>query len=146
MIHSRLLVFFQFFFLGLLLLSWNTQVLLYSAEIKLFFMALAVALFIWTVLYNRLGNFNIVPEIKHGCELITQGPYRFIRHPMYSGVTLIALAEMVSLFSLWKIPVLLFLIGILYLKASREEKFWCEKTPEYVEFQKRTKMFIPFVL
>jgi protein-S-isoprenylcysteine O-methyltransferase Ste14 len=109
-------------------------------------MALAVALFIWTVLYNRLGNFNIVPEIKHGCELITQGPYRFIRHPMYSGVTLIALAEMVSLFSLWKIPVLLFLIGILYLKASREEKFWCEKTPEYVELQKRTKMFIPFVL
>jgi len=143
---SRLLVFFQFFFLGLLFLPWETQSIAYGTELKLFFMASAVVLFIWTVLYNRLGNFNIVPDIKDGCELITEGPYRFIRHPMYSGVTLIALAEVVSLFSLWKVPVLILLIVVLYLKASREEKFWCAKTEEYKAFQKKTKMFIPFVL
>jgi len=143
---SHLLVFFQFFFLGLLFLSWETKTLAYSAELKLFFMACAVVLFLWTIFYNRLGNFNIVPEIKHGCELITKGPYRFIRHPMYSGVTLIALAEIVSLFSLWKIPILVLLILVLYLKASREENFWCERTEEYRAFQKKTKMFIPFLL
>lgn len=143
---SHLLVFLQFFFLGLLFLPMNTHSVLYGAELKLFFMGLAIVLFIWTAFYNRVGNFNIIPDIKEGCVLITTGPYRFIRHPMYSGVTLIALAEVVSLFSLWKLLVLVLLIVVLYFKASREEKFWCEKTPEYLVFQKKTKMFIPFVL
>jgi len=143
---SYLLVFLQFFSLVLLFLPFQTQSLSYGFELKWFFMSSALLLFIWTVLYNRLGNFNIVPEIKHGCELITEGPYSFIRHPMYAGVTLIAFAEIVSIFSLWKIPVLVLLIMVLFFKARREEKLWCAKTPEYLEFQKKTKMFIPFIL
>lgn len=143
---SHLLVFLQFVSLGLLFISVGTYSLAYGGVLKLFFMGSAVALFVWVAFYNRIGNFNIVPEIKQGSELITQGPYRFIRHPMYAGVTLIALAEIISLFALWKVPVFILLMVVLYLKASREERLWCAKSDEYRAFQKKTKMFIPFVL
>ncbi|MDQ3261228.1 MAG: hypothetical protein M3Q00_10690, partial [Pseudomonadota bacterium] len=48
----------------------------------------SIALGIYTLLYNRLGNFNIRPEPKASGRLITSGPYRLIRHPMYSALTL----------------------------------------------------------
>ena len=49
-------------------------------------MIAAVAVLVWTSRYNRLGNFNILPEIKEGCELIQTGTYHFVRHPMYTLV------------------------------------------------------------
>ena len=143
---SHLLVFLQFFSLGLLFLPFNVQVLPYSLEVKNLFLLLAVLLFIWVVFHNKLGNFNIVPEIKEGCKLVTSGPYKYIRHPMYTGVMLIALAEIVGAFAFWKLLVLFVLVVVLYLKASREENFWCAKTQEYENLKKHTKMFIPFVL
>jgi len=118
----------------------------YAWIVALIFLLLAFVVLFWTSKHNRVGNFNIMPELREGCRLITTGPYQFIRHPMYTSVVLIAIAALSYGFTLWKIGVFFCLVLILYLKASKEEKLWCNKTHEYKVYQDRTKMFIPFIL
>ncbi len=142
---SHLLVFGQFFSLALLMLPFSTTYVEYGEYFSFTCNAIAIVLALWIFTHNRLGNFNIIPDIKEDCTLVKSGPYRFIRHPMYSAVLLFGLSTF-SMFGYWKILVFIALIVILYLKAKREEMFWCAKTPEYEAYQKETKMFIPFIL
>ena len=45
----------------------------------------SVALIAWAIIHNRPGNFNIRPTPKVRGVLVTTGPYRWIRHPMYTS-------------------------------------------------------------
>jgi len=47
-----------------------------------------MALGIITLAFNRIGNFSIYPTPKPGGVLVTGGPYRWIRHPMYTALML----------------------------------------------------------
>ena len=91
---SHILVSIQFILLGLLLLPYEVVYLSYGTYFSLTCNALALGLALWTFKHNRLGNFNIIPDIKEGCQLITSGPYAYIRHPMYSAVLLFALGTL----------------------------------------------------
>jgi len=140
--YSRSLVFTQFFLIGIMVI--------FSRGILTSWFALGILLFgilfgFWTISYNRLGNFNIRPELKEGCELITTGPYRFVRHPMYTSVLLITLAMAVAtpIYMQWSSFVLLVLV--LALKSIREERLWCEGSEVYKEYMQGTKRFIPFI-
>ncbi|MBC7379657.1 MAG: hypothetical protein H7346_19775 [Burkholderiaceae bacterium] len=48
----------------------------------------SIALAIWTISYNKPGNFNICPLPKTHGVLVTTGPYKCICHPMYTSVFL----------------------------------------------------------
>ena len=140
--YSRSLVFTQFFLIGIMVI--------FSRGILSSWLALSILLFgilfgFWTIRHNRLGNFNIRPELKEGCALITTGPYHFVRHPMYTSVLLIALAMAVAtpIYMQWSSFVLLVLV--LALKSIREERLWCEGSEVYKEYMQNTKRFIPFI-
>ena len=45
---------------------------------------------------NRPGNFNIRPTPKPGARLVRSGPYRWLRHPMYSSLLLAGMAALVG--------------------------------------------------
>ena len=107
---------------------------------------LSIALAIWTLAHNRLGNFNIHPAPKASGVLITSGPYRHIRHPMYSavllgGAALAAAAEPGWAWLLWAA-----LLGVLWAKASLEEVWLREHYPPYDAYCQSSKRFIPGVL
>ena len=146
MFISRLLVFLQFLFLCLLFMPIYLIPVPYAWIFSFVSLSLALKLLLWTSVHNKLGNFNIIPEIKDGCKLIRSGPYKFIRHPMYTSVVLIALGVLGYWFAFFKIGVILGLILVMVFKAKREEQFWCEHSAEYSRYQEKTKMFIPFVL
>ena len=146
MFLSRFLVFLQFSFLALLCMPFYLIPLQYAWIVSFISISLCLKLLIWTSYHNKIGNFNIVPEIKEGCELIQTGPYRFIRHPMYTAIVLAGLSAMFYGFALFKLVLMVGLVLVLFVKAKREEKFWCEHTLAYTKYQKNTKMFIPFVL
>jgi protein-S-isoprenylcysteine O-methyltransferase Ste14 len=105
----------------------------------------AVMLGLWAVAYNRPGNFNIHPEPKASGILVTGGPYRYIRNPMYSALLLFAAAEVVAYRDQWKIACWIALALVLLDKSILEERFLRVRFPDYAAYAKRVRRFIPFL-
>lgn len=107
---------------------------------------LSVLLGVWTLAYNRLGNFNIHPAPKASGALVTRGPYRMIRHPMYSAV-LLGAAAMAWLVPPW-VGVLAWvaLVLVLVTKASVEERWLRERHADYAAYCQQSKRFVPWLL
>lgn len=99
----------------------------------------------WTLMHNRLGNFNVHPQPKAGGVLVTSGPYRWVRHPMYSTVLLAAAAlACVSAQGLaWGVWLALF--GVLLAKATLEEQCLREHYSQYAAYCRQCKRFVPGV-
>jgi protein-S-isoprenylcysteine O-methyltransferase Ste14 len=98
------------------------------------FMTLSTAFTVWGMWALR-RSFSITVEAR---ELVASGPYRFIRHPIYSGE--IAAATTVALwrFSWPNIALLAIFIGIQLTRARMEEVKLELNFPEYREYAKRT--------
>ena len=111
----------------------------------LFLLAFSVVLGVWTLGHNRWGNFNVRPELRRGARLVTGGPYRRIRHPMYASVLLGVGALVVADSRPWRIALLVALLIVLMLKAAREEEYLRAAFPEYAAYASRTWRLIPFV-
>ena len=141
--YSRLLVFLQFLLIALVLLPKKSTPL---CPFWWLFIVVSGAVTVWTFRHNRLGNFNVVPDIKEDAKLITTGPYRYIRHPMYSAL-FFGMLGVVCYLSHWINWLLLgMLVIVLTLKARREERLWCDHHDGYACYKEGTKLFIPFVL
>ena len=94
---------------------------------------------------NQIGNFNIRPDIKYGCHLITDGIYRYVRHPMYSSVLLIMLGIVFLYMNIYEVVLYLILVVDLLVKMLYEESLWVCKSKEYVEYMQKTKRLIPYI-
>ncbi len=100
---------------------------------------------VWALASNRPGNFNIRPVPREGGRLIRSGPYRHIRHPMYTSVIACGLACALALGSAWSVLALLVLVGVLVAKASIEERAMARVHPDYADYQAHTRRFVPGV-
>jgi protein-S-isoprenylcysteine O-methyltransferase Ste14 len=79
-------------------------------------------------------------------ELVTSGPYRFVRHPIYSGLLLAVLGTALAVSLYWLIA-LSFLVAYFTYSATVEERLLTTSFPgEYARYKAHTKMLIPFVL
>jgi len=136
------LVTLQFSLIGILLLvlplSLNPMVLLMQ-----FF---AVVLGLWAVQTMHLGHFNIVPDPMPDIELVTHGPYRYIRHPMYSSIILFFFPLVVLNLDWLSLSLYANLFIILFIKLSYEEVLLVENLPDYEDYQQTSKKLIPFIL
>jgi protein-S-isoprenylcysteine O-methyltransferase Ste14 len=108
------------------------------------FTAIGIGFAIWARVY--LGrNWSPRPAMKEHHELVTTGPYAYVRHPIYTGVMLAALgtALMGTIFGIGMFVI----ISINFaLRIGKEEKIMLELFPnQYPEYRKRTKRLVPFV-
>lgn len=101
---------------------------------------------LWIFTHNRVGNFNITPEIRQNAKLIVTGPYQFVRHPMYSSLILFMFGIVLHWFSFINLVFLFIMTASLSLKAFREEKLWFVFDDSYADYKKRTTMIIPYIL
>ncbi|MDX1351513.1 MAG: methyltransferase [Thiomicrorhabdus sp.] len=108
--------------------------------------AFAVFIGLWAVQAMHLGHFNIVPDPMPDIELVTDGPYRFIRHPMYFSIILFFLPLVVVDSSWIGLALYAALILALFIKLSYEESLLIEKLPHYQIYQQQTKKLIPFLM
>lgn len=104
-----------------------------------------LALAVWA--RRHIGrNWGMPMTRKEEPELVTTGPYRVIRHPIYSGILLAMIGTAVAVNLYW---LLIFAIMAAYFiySAVMEERLLSSAMPDaYPEYRARTKMLIPFLL
>jgi protein-S-isoprenylcysteine O-methyltransferase Ste14 len=98
-----------------------------------------------TIYFNRIGNFSIYPEIKYNASLITNGPYKYIRHPMYTSLFIMMLGITIYNSHYINFIGLAILIPTLIAKAYIEESLLKNHFSTYSSYMEKTKKFIPFI-
>jgi len=93
------------------------------------------------------GNWSSDVTFKQGHELIKTGPYRFVRHPIYTGLLIMGLGTAFEIGRL-RCFVGLVVVGIgFWIKLKQEEKLLLRHFPDdYPAYQKRVKALVPFVV
>jgi protein-S-isoprenylcysteine O-methyltransferase Ste14 len=106
--------------------------------------AAGIAFAIWARMH--LGrNWSGTPSIKEEHELVTSGPYRFVRHPIYTGMILALFGSALVAGVLWLIVFLFFTANFLY-RIPVEERYMMQLFPnQYPKYKKRAKALIPFI-
>jgi protein-S-isoprenylcysteine O-methyltransferase Ste14 len=106
--------------------------------------ALGLAFAIWARVH--IGrNWGHPMTQKDEPELVTSGPYRFVRHPIYSGILAAGIGTALALSWFWLVPFAVSGIYFIYA-ATVEERFLAERFPDtYPPYKRSTKMLVPFV-
>ena len=92
-------------------------------------------------------NWSGVVTLKEGHELVDRGPYRFVRHPIYTGILTMFFATALALGHLAGFAATLLMFASFWIKLRDEEKLMLQQFPErYADYRRRTKSIIPFVL
>ena len=144
-VPSSALVTLQLALIAVLVVGTRWPVPARAWPLTLFLLAMAVVLGLWTLGFNRWGNFNIRPELRSGAKLVTGGPYRWIRHPMYASVLLGVGALVYADPRAWRIALLVGLLVVLMAKAAREEAYLRAAFPQYSAYASRTWRLVPFI-
>jgi len=110
------------------------------------FILLAITLAIWAILSMMKGKFRISPIPADEAVLISEGPYKWIRHPMYSAIFLGVIGLFTFHFSWIKLGLFLALVIVLSIKLKWEEKMLSKKFSDYQAYKKHTKRIIPFII
>jgi protein-S-isoprenylcysteine O-methyltransferase Ste14 len=105
--------------------------------------ALGIGLAIWARLY--LGrNWGMPMSVKENAELITTGPYAYVRNPIYAGIMLAALGS--ALIDWWWAVFLACAVAYFAYSAKVEDRILLRAFPDtYPAYKRRTKSLIPFI-
>jgi protein-S-isoprenylcysteine O-methyltransferase Ste14 len=115
------------------------------AGLGLVLFALGLGFAIWARVH--IGrNWGTPMTQKVEPELVTSGPYRFVRHPIYSGILVAGVGTAVALSWFWLAAVGVAGIYFVY-SATVEERYLTQQFPDaYPAYRRSTKMLVPFVL
>jgi protein-S-isoprenylcysteine O-methyltransferase Ste14 len=111
--------------------------------------AAGAALGAWALTANRPGNFNIRPQPRAGAVFVHRGPYRWIRHPMYSALLLAGLGavRMAGGDAGWASPAgwaaWAALLAVLWAKSAVEEHALLRVFDGYAAYRQRSGRFLP---
>ena len=108
--------------------------------------AFGVSFSIWA--RRQLGaNWSGVPSLKKGHTLITSGPYSFVRHPIYTGLLFGVIGSALVLGTLASLIVISLTIIMVLIRIPQEEGLMKgEFGDAYIDYQKRAKAIIPWLL
>lgn len=118
---------------------------LWRGGLGLVLCALGLGFAIWARLH--LGrNWGTPMTQKDEPELVTSGPYRLVRHPIYSGLVVAGVGTAVALNWLWMTAIVL--VGLYFVySATVEEAYLTKQFPhDYPAYKRSTKMLVPFAL
>ncbi len=92
------------------------------------------------------GNWSSNVEFKQGHELVERGPYRFVRHPIYTSLLMMSLGTMIAANRVGALAGLVCVFAGVWIKLRQEEKLLLQHFPDdYPAYKERVKALVPFV-
>ena len=104
----------------------------------------SIAFMIWARITFGLRSFHFTANTTKG-ELVTTGPYRWLRHPIYAAVIYFSLASVISYPYIDTIIAFVLISGGLFVRMLLEEKSLLLTYDNYAEYSKHTKRIIPYI-
>jgi protein-S-isoprenylcysteine O-methyltransferase Ste14 len=112
--------------------------------------ALVCVLGLWVTLRARWtlgGNWSSDVTFKRGHELVRTGPYRFVRHPIYTGLLIMCLGTAIELGRVRGWLALPLMTAAFWIKLKQEERLLLRHFPhDYPAYQKEVKALVPFAI
>ena len=117
-----------------------------SQLVGIILLAMGVFLRFWGILHLK-SQFTRYVTVREGDEIVSTGPYRKLRHPLYTGLLFITLG--MALFFTSAIAAVLGGVAMVWALLKRinyEERLLIEKFgPDYQHWMKKRARLIPFI-
>lgn len=124
-------------------ISWH-PVLIFGLGVMLVLSGVA---FRWYAIHVLGKYFSVRLGVQPGQTVLKEGPYRWIRHPSYSG-SLVTMLGLGLAFTNWlclvSVPLIVF-VGYIYRANIEEQMLISALGNPYREYMRNTKRFIPFI-
>jgi protein-S-isoprenylcysteine O-methyltransferase Ste14 len=104
----------------------------------------AVALSIWARRSFQKGAFRVTAT-PGSSSIIRDGPYHFVRHPMYAAALLFIWTAAVSHLSVMTLAIGLMVAAVVITRVVVEERLLRARYPEYDDYARSTKALVPYV-
>lgn len=130
--------------IGLLILI-QKKYIFSTNPVSIFIQCFSVVLMIWSRLTLGGRSFHVTADPTKG-ELITTGPYRWLRHPIYTSVIYFSWACLISFPFLLTLFAVFIVTGGLLVRMILEERSLLATYPEYASYLKNAKRLIPFLI
>lgn len=112
--------------------------------IGLIITAIGLGIAVWARIY--LGsNWGVPMSIKENPELITSGPYKYVRHPIYTGILLAFIGSALVQGLFWFVIFIVFAIYFIFAAGREEQQLMQQFPTQYPDYKKRTKSMIPLI-
>ena len=111
--------------------SWS-HVPLWLTILSQLFVFAGYLITLWVMKENSFASRTV--QVEEGQKVISTGPYRLVRHPMYFGGVLMLLFTPLALGSWWALPGFLLVIPLIVLRLLNEEKMLVRDLPGYSDY------------
>ena len=113
-----------------------------SLPLQLFGLTLLVAGYIlatWAMLENRFFSGVVRIQKERGHEVVSSGPYAYVRHPGYTGSLVATVGMALAMSSVWAFAAVLLVLIVTVVRTALEDATLMEELPGYAEFANRTR-------
>jgi len=119
--------------------GWSSAFSMSAKLISLAGIFLGYAFSSWALIENRFFSGTVRIQTERGHQVVSTGPYRFVRHPGYAGGLLGFLLIPLLLDSLWAFVPAVLLGIVMVIRTALEDRTLQEELPGYKEFAQKTK-------
>ena len=102
-----------------------------------------IGLAIWAWIRMGLRKIRVHPSATATTQLITDGPYAIVRHPMYTGLLWFTAALLPDPFRIWRMAAWGALLVVLFVKSIHEERSMEARFGDYPNYQQRVGRLLP---